>query len=159
MVRRRSSPRPAARATAACTPEPPPPGLVPSCAEGGVLGVLPGLVGVIQATEAIKLILGAGDSLVGRLLLVDCWRLSFRSLEVRRDPSCAICGDRPSITTLIDYQQFCGVAPAATKAAALPEFETTVEELKSALDRRDDLWILDVREPSEAAICRIPARR
>ena len=136
-------------------PEPPPPGLVPSCAEGGVLGVLPGLVGTIQATEAIKLILGAGDSLVGRLLLVDALAMTFRALKVRRDPGCAICGDRPTIRTLIDYQQFCGVAPAPPPA--LPrEFTTTVEELKARIDRADRIWILDVREPNEAAICRIP---
>src|SRR6187397_2223718 len=136
-------------------PEPPPPGLVPSCAEGGVLGVLPGLVGTLQATEAIKLILGAGDSLVGRLLLVDALAMTFRALKVRRDPGCAICGDRPTIRTLIDYQQFCGVAPAPPPA--LPrEFTTTVEELKARIDRADRIWILDVREPNEAAICRIP---
>ena len=139
-------------------PEPPPPGLVPSCAEGGVLGVLPGLVGTIQATEALKLILGSGTTLAGRLLLLDAWTMEFRTVKARRDPDCPVCGDHPSITRLIDYEQFCGIAPAATPAAAgLPaELETTVEELKARIDRRDDLWILDVREPNEFQICRIP---
>ena len=139
-------------------PEPPPPGLVPSCAEGGVLGVLPGLVGTIQATEALKLILGSGTTLAGRLLLLDAWTMEFRTVKARRDPDCPVCGDHPSITRLIDYEQFCGIAPAATPAAAgLPaELETTVEELKARIDRRDDIWILDVREPNEFQICRIP---
>ena len=96
-------------------PEPPPPGLVPSCAEGGVLGVLPGIIGTIQATEAIKLILGAGESLVGRLLLFDALTMQFRTLKLRRDPDCPVCGDHPTITTLIDYEQFCGITPAATR--------------------------------------------
>jgi adenylyltransferase/sulfurtransferase len=139
-------------------PEPPPPGLVPSCAEGGVLGVLPGLVGTIQATEALKLILGTGRTLAGRLLLLDALTMEFRTVKTRRDPDCPVCGDHPSITALIDYEQFCGIAPAETPVAAgLPaEFETTVEELKARIDRRDDIWILDVREPSEFQICRIP---
>ena len=138
-------------------PEPPPPGLVPSCAEGGVLGVLPGIVGTIQATEALKLILGSGTTLAGRLLLLDAWTMEFRTLKTRRDPECPVCGDHPSITALIDYEQFCGVAPVASPAAGLPaEFETTVQELKTRLDRREDIWILDVREPSEFQICRIP---
>jgi molybdopterin/thiamine biosynthesis adenylyltransferase/rhodanese-related sulfurtransferase/molybdopterin converting factor small subunit len=140
-------------------PEPPPPGLVPSCAEGGVLGVLPGLIGTIQATEAIKLIIGAGDPLAGRLLLFDALAMSFRTLKLRRDPSCVICGDHPTQKALINYEQFCGVVPAsrATAQAGLPpEFETTVEDLKARLDRRDPVWILDVREPREFEICRIP---
>jgi adenylyltransferase/sulfurtransferase len=139
-------------------PEPPPPGLVPSCAEGGVLGVLPGLVGTIQATEALKLILGSGTTLAGRLLLLDALTMEFRTVKTRRDPDCPVCGDHPSITRLIDYEQFCGIAPAAAPSTAgLPaEFETTVEELKSRIDRRDDIWILDVREPNEFQICRIP---
>jgi sulfur-carrier protein adenylyltransferase/sulfurtransferase len=139
-------------------PEPPPPGLVPSCAEGGVLGVLPGLVGTIQATEALKLILGTGTTLAGRLLLLDALTMEFRTVKARRDPDCPICGDHPSITALIDYEQFCGIAPVTTDAAAgLPaEFETTVEELKARIDRREDVWILDVREPNEFQICRIP---
>jgi sulfur-carrier protein adenylyltransferase/sulfurtransferase len=137
-------------------PEPPPPGLVPSCAEGGVLGVLPGIIGTIQATEAIKLVLGIGNSLAGRLLLLDALSLEFRTLKLRRDPACPVCGDHPTVTTLIDYQQFCGI-PAATAtvaAAAVPEI--AVEALKSAIDRDDRVWILDVREPREFEICRIP---
>src|SRR5207344_1197326 len=128
-------------------PEPPPPGLVPSCAEGGVLGVLPGIIGTIQATEAIKLIIGAGETLAGRLLLFDALAMSFRTLKLQRDPACPICGDAPTITTLIDYEQFCGITPAMRAAAAPglpPEFETTVEELKAQIDRRDPIWILDV---------------
>jgi adenylyltransferase/sulfurtransferase len=139
-------------------PEPPPPGLVPSCAEGGVLGVLPGVIGTIQATEAIKLIVGAGEPLVGRLLLFDALRMTFRTLTLRRDPDCPICGDAPTVRGLIDYDQFCGITPAAhaTDPAALPaDQEATVEELKSHLDRRD-IWLLDVREPREFEICRIP---
>jgi adenylyltransferase/sulfurtransferase len=140
-------------------PEPPPPGLVPSCAEGGVLGVLPGLIGTIQATEAIKLILGVGESLAGRLLLLDALAMNVRTMKLRRDPACPICGDHPTITALIDYEQFCGVPgqtaqPAA--AAATTSDETTVEQLKARLDRRDPVWILDVREPREFEICRIP---
>jgi adenylyltransferase/sulfurtransferase len=102
-------------------PEPPPPGLVPSCAEGGVLGVLPGVIGTIQATEAIKLILGVGRPLVGRLLLYDAFNMSFRELKLRRDPQCPVCGDQPTVTPLIDYAQFCGVAPAAQAPPAVPE--------------------------------------
>jgi adenylyltransferase/sulfurtransferase len=139
-------------------PEPPPPGLVPSCAEGGVLGVLPGIIGTIQATEAIKLIIGAGETLVGRLLLFDALQMSFRTLKLRRDPACPVCGDAPTVRQLIDYEQFCGITPAtqAMDAAALPAGqEATVEELKSRLDRRD-VWLLDVREPREFEICRIP---
>ena len=140
-------------------PEPPPPGLVPSCAEGGVLGVLPGVIGTIQATEAIKLIVGAGEPLVGRLLLFDALRMSFRTLTLRRDPTCPVCGDAPTVNALIDYEQFCGITPVAhaTDPAALPaDQEATVEELKSHLDRRD-IWLLDVREPREFEICRIPS--
>ena len=141
-------------------PEPPPPGLVPSCAEGGVLGVLPGVIGTIQATEAIKLILGAGEPLVGRLLLYDAFRMRFRELKLRRDPDCPVCGDHPTIRELIDYEQFCGIAPAAAPPKAKtdlpPELETTVEDLKARIDRRDPVFILDVREPQEYQICRIP---
>jgi adenylyltransferase/sulfurtransferase len=139
-------------------PEPPPPGLVPSCAEGGVLGVLPGIVGTIQATEAIKLVTGIGDSLAGRLLLFDALTMEFREMKLRRDPQCPICGDRPTITALIDYEEFCGIAPArAAAATALPaDWEIGVESLKARLDAKDPLWLLDVREPNEAAICRIP---
>ena len=134
-------------------PEPPPPGLVPSCAEGGVLGVLPGVIGTIQATEAIKLILGTGQTLAGRLLLYDAFNMRFRELKLRRDPACPVCGDSPTVTALIDYDQFCGVGPATSAAVA----ETTVGELKARIDRGDsNLFILDVREPNEFQICRIP---
>jgi adenylyltransferase/sulfurtransferase len=137
-------------------PEPPPPGLVPSCAEGGVLGVLPGVIGTIQATETIKLILGSGETLAGRLLLYDAWRMRFRELKLRRDPECPVCGDAPTIRELVDYEQFCGVAPAATQHAGLPaEQEITVEELASQADPGRVL-VLDVREPQEHQICRIP---
>ena len=139
-------------------PEPPPPGLVPSCAEGGVLGVLPGVIGTIQATETIKLILGAEGTLIGRLLLYDAWRMKFRELKLRRDVDCPACGDRPTIRELIDYDQFCGVAPAATApAVTVPaDFETTVLDLKRAIDSGRAPYILDVREPQEFQICRIP---
>lgn len=138
-------------------PEPPPPGLVPSCAEGGVLGVLPGLVGTIQATEAIKMILESGESLVGRLLLIDALAMQFRTMKLRRDPACPICGDHPTIRALIDYDQFCGVHPRTASPAGLPpELETSVTELHARLVRGDRVWILDVREPNEFAICRIP---
>lgn len=136
-------------------PEPPPPGLVPSCAEGGVLGVLPGVIGIIQATEAIKLILGAGQPLVGRLLLYDALQMRFRELKLRRDPECPICGDHPTIHALIDYDQFCGVVPARTQPTAGGVPEVTVEELKAKLDRGEDVHVLDVREPNEYQICRI----
>jgi adenylyltransferase/sulfurtransferase len=142
-------------------PEPPPPGEVPSCAEGGVLGILPGLIGCIQATEAVKLILGRGSALIGRLLLYDALQMTFQEFKVRRNPGCPLCGDRPTITRLIDYEQFCGVrgqeAPAL--AAASGEWETTVEELKSRLDRREKVFILDVRNPEEYQICRIPGSK
>ena len=134
-------------------PEPPPPGLVPSCAEGGVLGVLPGVVGTIQATEAIKLILGVGRPLVGRLLLYDAFNMSFRELKLRRDPACPVCGDHPTVRALIDYNQFCGITAAANAAPSVPE--TTVGELKARLDRGDRVFVLDVREPTEYQICRI----
>jgi molybdopterin/thiamine biosynthesis adenylyltransferase/rhodanese-related sulfurtransferase/molybdopterin converting factor small subunit len=134
-------------------PEPPPPGLVPSCAEGGVLGVLPGVVGTIQATEAIKLILGVGRPLVGRLLLYDAFNMTFRELKLRRDPDCPVCGDHPTVRGLIDYDQFCGITPAAQAGPAVPE--TTVEDLKARLDRGDRVFVLDVREPAEYQISRI----
>ena len=140
-------------------PEPPPPGLVPSCAEGGVLGVLPGVIGTIQATEAIKLILGVGEPLVGRFLIYDALRMRFRELKLRRDPECPVCGDKPTVRELIDYEQFCGIRPAAQAAAAAalpPEQEMTVEQLKGAIEKKDRLFILDVREPQEFQICRIP---
>jgi molybdopterin/thiamine biosynthesis adenylyltransferase/rhodanese-related sulfurtransferase/molybdopterin converting factor small subunit len=136
-------------------PEPPPPGLVPSCAEGGVLGVLPGVIGTIQATEAIKLILGAGTTLVGRLLLYDAWSMRFRELKLRRDPSCPVCGDHPTIKQLIDYEEFCGIRPTpVTATTAVPE--TTPEELNARLRAGAPVFILDVREPNEFQIARIP---
>ena len=138
-------------------PEPPPPGLVPSCAEGGVLGVLPGVIGTIQATETIKLILGAPGTLIGRLLLYDAWGMRFRELKLRRDAECPVCGDQPTVRELIDYDQFCGVAPAPAQSAPPPaDFETTVLDLKRAIDSGRNPYILDVREPNEYQICRIP---
>jgi adenylyltransferase/sulfurtransferase len=135
-------------------PEPPPPGLVPSCAEGGVLGILPGLVGVIQATEAIKLILGSGDPLIGRLLLIDALGMKFRELKLRKNPDCPACGKNPTITKLIDYQEFCGIRGEEAEAEVTAS-EMQVEDLKKRLDRGDDLYILDVREPHEYQICNI----
>ncbi|HXZ19146.1 MAG TPA: molybdopterin-synthase adenylyltransferase MoeB [Candidatus Acidoferrales bacterium] len=135
-------------------PEPPPPGLVPSCAEGGVLGVLPGIVGSIQAMETIKLILGTGEPLVGRLLLFDALMMKFRELKLRKNPDCPMCGEKRTITKLIDYQEFCGIRgeePAPT--VSVPEI--TPKELKARLDRGDDLFILDVREPHEYQICQL----
>jgi adenylyltransferase/sulfurtransferase len=135
-------------------PEPPPPGLVPSCAEGGVLGILPGLVGIIQATETIKLILGSGDPLIGRLLLVDALGMKFRELKLRKNPDCPVCGTNPAIHELIDYEEFCGIrgeeAPVST---TVPEIQP--EELKQRLDAGEDIFILDVREPHEYQICNL----
>ena len=136
-------------------PEPPPPGLVPSCAEGGVLGVLPGIVGSIQAMETIKLILGSGDSLVGRLLLFDALGMKFRELKLRKNPSCPVCGTNPTITHLIDYYEFCGVRGEEAPGPEVNVPEITPIELKSRLDRGDDLFILDVREPHEFQICNL----
>ena len=138
-------------------PEPPPPGMVPSCAEGGVFGVVPGLVGSIQATETIKLALGAGDTLSGRLLLIDAMRMRFRVIQIRRDPACPACGTR-EITELIDYDAFCGVAPHADGNASIVR-EITPAELAVRLRRGDDLVLLDVREPGEYAIARIEGAR
>src|SRR5256885_506815 len=138
-------------------PEPPPPGLVPSCAEGGVLGILPGLVGVIQATETIKLILGRGDSLIGRLLLVDALGMRFRELKLRKNPECPACGQHRTITKLIDYNEFCGMRgeekPVETPGAKVPEL--TVEDLKRQLDAKSGVFVLDVREPHEYQICNL----
>jgi molybdopterin/thiamine biosynthesis adenylyltransferase/rhodanese-related sulfurtransferase len=135
-------------------PEPPPPGLVPSCAEGGVLGILPGLVGVIQATEVIKLILGTGEPLIGRLLLVDALSMKFRELKLRKNPDCPACGTHRTITKLIDYNEFCGIRGEEKPVeAGIPEMQ--VEELKRRLDAGDDLFVLDVREPHEYQICNI----
>ena len=137
-------------------PAPPPPGLVPSCAEGGVLGILPGLVGVIQATETIKLILGAAreQSLIGRLLLVDAMGMKFRELKLRKNPACPACGAHPTIHELIDYQEFCGIRgeeqPVSTQVPAIQ-----VEDLKRKLDAGEDVFVLDVREPHEYQICNL----
>lgn len=139
-------------------PEPPPPGLVPSCAEGGVLGILPGLIGVVQATEAVKLILGTGEPLVGRLVLYDALAMRFRELKLRRNPECPVCGDHPTIKELIDYHQFCGV-PSPAQEAEKPkevEGEITPVEVKSKIDRGDSFVLIDVREPHEYQICSIP---
>jgi adenylyltransferase/sulfurtransferase len=143
-------------------PEPPPPGLVPSCAEGGVLGVLPGVIGVIQATEAIKLITGIGEPLVGRFLIYDALRMRFRELKLRKDPDCPVCGTHPTVTKLIDYEEFCGLRPsveeeakAAVTASTASATEITSVELKKRLDRGDKLTIVDVREPNEYQINRI----
>jgi adenylyltransferase/sulfurtransferase len=135
-------------------PEPPPPGLVPSCAEGGVLGILPGLIGVIQATETIKLILGAGAPLVGRLLLVDALDMRFRELRVRKNLDCPVCGRHPTVTELIDYEQLCGVRGEGNRATATMH-GMTPEELKQRLDAGDDLFVLDVRDPHEYQICNL----
>ncbi|HJW99372.1 MAG TPA: molybdopterin-synthase adenylyltransferase MoeB [Terriglobales bacterium] len=135
-------------------PEPPPPGLVPSCAEGGVLGILPGLVGLIQATETIKMILGAGDPLIGRLLLVDALGMRFRELKLRKNPECPVCGVNPTVTKLIDYQEFCGMRGEETPVTAnVPEIQP--EELKRRIDAGDDIFVLDVREPHEYQICNL----
>src|SRR5215470_8906045 len=138
-------------------PEPPPPGLVPSCAEGGVLGILPGLLGVIQATEVIKLILGKGEPLIGRLLLVDSLNMKFRELKLRKNPDCVVCGKHPTVTKLIDYEEFCGLRgqekPVTTPPPGVPEI--TVEELKQKLDAKEDIFVLDVREPHEYKICNL----
>ena len=136
-------------------PEPPPPGLVPSCAEGGVLGILPGLVGVIQATEAIKLILGKGEPLIGRLLLVDALGMRFRELKLRKNPDCVVCGKNPTVTKLIDYEEFCGLRGQEKPVANTGVPEISVEDLKKKLDAKDDVFILDVREPHEYQICNI----
>tara|TARA_B100001013_G_scaffold329279_1_gene243492 strand:+ start:3062 stop:4210 length:1149 start_codon:yes stop_codon:yes gene_type:complete len=135
-------------------PEPPPPGMVPSCAEGGVLGVLPGIIGIIQATEAIKLILGKGEPLIGKLLLYDALSMSFTELKLKKDPNCPICGENPTITELIDYQQFCGIQDEPVIDTA-EDVQLTVEELKAKLDNGDDFVLIDVREPHEWDICQI----
>ena len=138
-------------------PEPPPPGLVPSCAEGGVLGILPGLIGVIQATEAIKLILGIGEPLIGRLLLVDALNMRFRELKLRKNPECPVCGTHPTVTQLIDYQQFCGLEAATEVPKAMKNGipQLSVKDLKRRMDAGENLFILDVREPFEYQIANI----
>ena len=139
-------------------PEPPPPGLVPSCAEGGVLGILPGIIGVIQATEAAKIILGIGATLKGRLLLYDALGMRFRELKLRRNPDCPVCGDHPTITKLIDYQEFCGIRPLNAQPVAT-EAAIDALELKRKLDSGDNFLLIDVREPYEYQIARIPGAR
>jgi molybdopterin/thiamine biosynthesis adenylyltransferase/rhodanese-related sulfurtransferase len=138
-------------------PEPPPPGLVPTCAEAGVLGVLPGIIGTIQATETLKLILGIGETLAGRLIILDALRMKFRELKLKKDPECPVCGEHPTIRELIDYEEFCGLkrkddAPAAPP----PDFHIAPEELKRRLASGDDLTLVDVREPQEYDIVRLP---
>ncbi len=136
-------------------PEPPPPGMVPSCAEGGVLGVLPGIIGCIQATEILKLALGKGSSLIGRLLLFNALDMKFRELKLRRDPECPICGEHPTITELIDYEMFCGIAPEPATPMANPD-EVTVQDMKKALDNPSlGIKVVDVREPDEYAIAHV----
>ncbi|TDI86395.1 MAG: molybdopterin-synthase adenylyltransferase MoeB [Caldithrix sp.] len=137
-------------------PEPPPPGLVPSCAEGGVLGILPGNIGLIQATEAVKLILGKGVPLIGRLLLFDALAMEYRELKLRKDPNCPICGDRQTITALIDYEQFCGIGTEADRLVLEPENEISVTELHERILASQAPVVLDVREPHEFEICRLP---
>jgi adenylyltransferase/sulfurtransferase len=135
-------------------PEPPPPGLVPSCAEGGVLGILPGTIGLIQATETVKLILGIGQPLVGRLLLYDALAMRFRELKLRKNPECPVCGDHPTVTKLIDYQQFCGILQHVTT-----EGDIDPTEVKARIDRGDKFQLIDVREPHEYQICNIPSAK
>src|SRR5687767_11304807 len=140
-------------------PEPPPPGLVPSCAEGGVLGVLPGIIGVIQATEAIKVMLGIGEPLIGRFLIYDALKMKFRELKLRKDPECPVCGTNPTVTKLIDYEQFCGIRPepqAQSSGATVSEWEITPVDLKKKLDAGERPFILDVHEPNEYQINKIP---
>ncbi|HSS20882.1 MAG TPA: molybdopterin-synthase adenylyltransferase MoeB [Pyrinomonadaceae bacterium] len=136
-------------------PEPPPPGLVPSCAEGGVLGVLPGIVGAIQAAETIKLVLGAKDTLINRLLVFDAWQMKFRDFKLRKDPNCPVCGENPTVKELIDYEEFCGLrAQPQAEPDALEE--VTATELKRRLDDGQNVQVIDVREPFEYEIARIP---
>jgi adenylyltransferase/sulfurtransferase len=138
-------------------PEPPPPGLVPSCAEGGVLGILPGIIGLVQATETVKLILGIGEPLVGRLMLYDALGMRFRELKLRRNPECPVCGDHRTITKLIDYQEFCGMPNVEAPAVAVTVTgDIEPAEVKAKQDRGDKFVLIDVREPHEFQICRIP---
>ena len=141
-------------------PEPPPPGMVPSCAEGGVLGVLPGIIGVMQAIEAVKLIIGIGEPLIGRMIAFDALKMRFREFKLRPDPKCPVCGPNATITELIDYDQFCGIPEQKKQEeeeAHVPHI--TVQELKAKLDRGEDFQLIDVREPFEWDICRIPGAR
>jgi len=134
-------------------PAPPPPGLVPSCAEGGVMGVLPGIVGTIQANEVIKLIVGGGSSLIGRLLIFDAWRMKFRELKLAKEPNCPVCGKNPSIKELIDYEEFCGLKKRSDEK---PIETITATELKARLDKGDKIQLIDIREPHERAIVKFP---
>jgi adenylyltransferase/sulfurtransferase len=141
-------------------PEPPPPGMVPSCAEGGVLGVLPGVIGVIQAIEAVKLILGIGEPLLGKMIAFDALKMKFREFRLRRDPKCPVCGENPTITELIDYDQFCGIPQAKAQEeeeAHVPHI--SVQDLKAKLDRGDAFRLIDVREQYEWDICSIPGAK
>ncbi len=141
-------------------PEPPPPGMVPSCAEGGVLGVLPGVVGVIQAIEAVKLIVGIGEPLIGRLIHFDALKMKFREFKIRKDPKCPVCSASPTITAPIDYDQFCGIPQAQAEEDAEPPVpEITVEDLKKRLEAKENFVLLDVREPFEWDIARIPGAK
>jgi adenylyltransferase/sulfurtransferase len=135
-------------------PEPPPPGVVPNCAEAGVLGVLPGVIGSIQATEAIKLLIGAGDTLVGRLLLYDALEMRFREMRLRKDPKCPICGEKPTIRELVDYEELCGVKRPTGDPA-----ELSARELAERIARHEDLLVVDVREPHELALSSLPHER
>jgi adenylyltransferase/sulfurtransferase len=139
-------------------PEPPPPGLVPSCAEGGVLGILPGAIGTIQATETVKLILGIGEPLIGRLLLYDALGMSFREMKLRKDPNCPVCGANPTVTELIDYQEFCGIPQQDAQVQADQVPEITVGELKGRMGNGNKVSVLDVREPHEYEVANIGAR-
>lgn len=143
-------------------PEPPPPGMVPSCAEGGVLGILPGVIGLIQATEAVKIICGIGRTLVGRLLVYDALQMTFRELKLRKDPDCPVCGKNPTITKLIDYEIFCGLGRGGAQAHAAANGgveEISVQDLKRKLDKKEDFVLIDVREPFEHQIAKIPGAK
>lgn len=135
-------------------PQPPPPNLVPSCAEGGVLGVLPGIIGLIQATETVKMILGKGEPLIGRLLYFDALKMSFREFKIQKNKNCPVCGENPTVRELIDYEGFCGITPERTRMEE--ELQITPEEVKERLGKGDSLFLLDVREPVEYAICKLP---
>ncbi len=143
-------------------PEPPPPGMVPSCAEGGVLGILPGIIGVIQATEAIKIVLGEGQPLVGRLLLYDALQMKFRELKIRKDPSCPVCGEHPTIHDLQDYESFCGIIPHEEKAEgeeSTPIEQINARQLQEAIAAGKEITLLDVREPQEWDITHLPGAK
>ncbi len=140
-------------------PEPPPPGMVPSCAEGGVLGILPGVIGLIQATEAIKLVVGIGRTLVGRLMVYDALQMTFRELKLKKDPACPVCGTHPTITKLVDYEIFCGLSRGDARTEDDGIQNITVEELKAKLDRKEEFLFLDVREKFEHEIAKIPGAK